>query len=130
MTLPDTNTLFDDIRVLLQTARAAAHRQVNTLVVRTNFEIGRRIVLHEQGGVARAEYGKAVLQQLSSQLTDEFGRGFSVDNLTLMRRFYLIYQDRLPNSQASSTILSSPEDGSISETASRISAPTRPFTLA
>lgn len=147
MTLPDNNTLFADIRALLQRARAAAHRQVNTLVVHTNFEIGRRIVLHEQGGASRAEYGREIVRSLSSRLTEEFGRGYSPDNLWLMRRFYLTYQDRLPkvetpsqlfifpdgapNSQTASGNLPSPDEGSISETPSGISAlaPTRPFTL-
>ncbi|MDI9469686.1 MAG: PDDEXK nuclease domain-containing protein, partial [Bacillota bacterium] len=58
------------------------------------FEIGRRIVEHEQGGEERAEYGKALLKELSAALTAEFGRGFSKRNLEYMRRFYLAYQDR------------------------------------
>lgn len=50
MSLPDTTTLFAEVRALLHAARDAAARQVNTLLVLTNFEIGRRIVEHEQGG--------------------------------------------------------------------------------
>lgn len=76
MTGPDTFALLDEIREILRAARAAAARRVNALAVLTNFEVGRRIVLHEQDGRARAEYGKAVLKTLSEQLTEEFGRGF------------------------------------------------------
>ena len=58
-----------------------------------NDEIGRRIVEHEQGGEERAKYGKALLKELSAALTAEFGKWFSEDNLSLMRRFYLAYKD-------------------------------------
>ncbi len=67
----------------------------------TNFEIGRRIVEHEQKGEKRAEYGASLLKELSIRLTDEFGRGFSEDNLSNMRRFFLTWRQRVaefPNS--------------------------------
>lgn len=101
--------LVAELRDLILSARRAAASTINTLQVLTNFEIGRRIVEHEQKGAKRAEYGKELLKELSSQLTAEFGRGFSEDNLALMRRFYLAFTDRVP----------------ISETVSRKS----PFTL-
>ena len=104
MSPPDTASLFAEVRALLHVARDAAARQVNTLLVLTNYEIGRRIVEHEQGGEARAEYGAGVLQSLSMQLTEEFGRGFSVDNPTRMRGFYLAYRERLPKSETHSRI--------------------------
>ncbi len=62
--------------------------------VHTCFEIGRRIVEHEQKGSARAQYGKQLLVDLSANLTAEFGRGFSRSNLEYMRKFYLLYQNR------------------------------------
>jgi hypothetical protein len=55
----------------------------------TNFEIGRLIIEHEQKGRKRAEYGKQILQELSKELSSEFGRGFSKSNLEYMRRFFL-----------------------------------------
>ena len=54
-------------------------------------EIGRIILEHEQKGKERAEYAKKTLIKLSRQLTDEFGKGFSVDNLENMRKFYSVY---------------------------------------
>lgn len=101
--------LVAELRDLILSARCAAASTINTLQVLTDFEIGRRIVEHEQKGAKRAEYGKELLKELSSQLTAEFGRGFSEDNLALMRRFYLAFTGRVP----------------ISETVSRKS----PFTL-
>lgn len=52
------------------------------------------IVVHEQGGKRRAAYGEAVLEDLSSRLTAEFGRGFDVRNLRYMRQFYLAFPIR------------------------------------
>ena len=88
------NELIHEIRALIQSARRAAVHSVDLIQVRTNFEIGRRIVEHEQGGEERAQYGKALLKELSAALTTEFGRGFSKRNLEYMRRFYLAYPDR------------------------------------
>lgn len=86
--------LLADIRDLILTARRAIVRSVDTLQVLTSFEIGRRIVEHEQQGAARAEYGKRVLGELADRLTAEFGRGYSRSNLQNMRNFFLVYRDR------------------------------------
>lgn len=86
--------LIREIRDLIQSARRAVVHSVDLIQVMTNFEIGRRIVEHEQGGAIRAEYGKGLLKELSTALTAEFGIGFSKRNLEYMRQFYLLYQDR------------------------------------
>ena len=87
-----TNTFFiSGIKELLQNARNSIYQTINTTMTQTYWEIGRRIVEEEQGGEARAEYGKGLIKQLSNVLTAEFGNGFSTDNLKNMRRFYLAY---------------------------------------
>src|SRR3972149_4735344 len=91
----DSGGFFEDIRKLITTARSMVVRNVNTLQVLTNFEIGHRIVEEEQKGSTRAEYGKQLLQELAEKLCDEFGAGFSERNLRNMRKFYLVYKDRL-----------------------------------
>lgn len=88
--------LIHEIRDLIQSARKAVVHSVDLIQVLTNFEIGRRIIEHEQGGEERAEYGKALLKELSAALTAEFGRGFSHRNLDYMRKFFLAYRDRAP----------------------------------
>jgi predicted nuclease of restriction endonuclease-like (RecB) superfamily len=88
--------LITELRSLIQSARLTAATTVNTLQVLTNFEIGRRIVEHEQKGAERAEYGKELLKELSAQLSEEFGKGFSKANLEYMRRFYLEWRHRDP----------------------------------
>ncbi|HCK80640.1 MAG TPA: PDDEXK nuclease domain-containing protein [Candidatus Competibacter sp.] len=89
------NELIHQIRDLILSARRAVAHSVDLIQVLTNFEIGRRIIEHEQQGKERAEYGDAMLKALAIALTDEFGRGFSQTNLKMMRRFYLIYQHRM-----------------------------------
>jgi len=88
--------LLLEIRQLILSARNLVSRNVNLLQVMTNFEIGRRIVEHEQQGQLRATYGKEVLKELSDRLSGEFGRGFSRSNLEYMRKFYILYSYRLP----------------------------------
>jgi predicted nuclease of restriction endonuclease-like (RecB) superfamily len=94
--------LLPQIRALIASARLTASRAVDTLQLATNFEIGRLIVEHEQAGEERAEYGRALLKELSAVLTGEFGRGFSKSNLEYMRRFYLLYRDRARIAQTAS----------------------------
>jgi predicted nuclease of restriction endonuclease-like (RecB) superfamily len=77
------------IAELLAEARRQAARSVNAILTATYWETGRRIVQFEQGGKVRAGYGEAVLVRLSEDLSRRFGRGFSVDHLELMRKFYL-----------------------------------------
>lgn len=95
-TPPEFGALIAELRGLIQSARHTAVTRVNTLQVLTNFEIGRRIVEHEQQGEKRAGYGKELLKMLSTRRTEEFGNGFSKSNLEYMRRFYLEWRHRDP----------------------------------
>ena len=83
------NTNFiSDIKALINEARQHVVRSVNTAMVITYWEIGRRIVEEEQNGSNRAEYGKYLILNLAEALTNEFGNGFNERNLRLMRQFY------------------------------------------
>jgi predicted nuclease of restriction endonuclease-like (RecB) superfamily len=85
---------FRSVAELIQCAKRNLEKQVNTTMIVTYFEIGRRIVEKEQQGAKRAQYGKKILQGLSGYLTSQLGKGYSVDNLKLMRRFYVVYAAR------------------------------------
>ena len=61
-------------------------------MLQTYWNIGRRIVEEEQNGNMRAEYGSALLKDLSKELTKDYGRGFSRSNLQSMRALYLNYE--------------------------------------
>lgn len=76
---------------VLNAARERAKTAVNLSMVYAYYEIGKRIFEEEQKGESRAEYGKYLLKELSAYLTESFGKGFSPDNLKLMRRFYIVY---------------------------------------
>ena len=64
---------------------------LNISMVYSYYEVGRAIIEEEQNGKQRAEYGKTILKELSKRLTESLGKGFSVENLKLMRRFYIVY---------------------------------------
>ncbi|NLD92875.1 MAG: DUF1016 domain-containing protein [Fibrobacter sp.] len=86
--------LFDQIRELLEHARSVAAVQVNSLIVCTNFLIGKYIVEHESRGDVRADYAEKMIDSLSNKLTIEYGQGYSTRNLWLFKKFYLVYCDR------------------------------------
>lgn len=86
--LEPTSSLLDALRGLIRNARTRALRAVDTIQVQTYWQIGRHIVEFEQGGQARADYGKRLLEELAGTLTKEFGKGFDASNLRYMRLFY------------------------------------------
>ncbi|MCT7468270.1 PDDEXK nuclease domain-containing protein [Aliarcobacter cryaerophilus] len=88
------NNFYQEIKELLYSAKNRVYQTINTTMTQTYFQIGKRIVEEEQGGETRAEYGSALLKNLSSELIKEFGKGYSEQNLKNMRQFYLIYQKR------------------------------------
>ena len=83
--------IYVSIKMLMENARTDAAKQVNNILVKTYWEIGRIIVEDEQGHSDRAEYGKSLIADLSKKLTKEYGKGFSRSNLQNMRNFYLSY---------------------------------------
>lgn len=94
MQLVDTayDALLSQIVSLLDTARRTSGRAVNHIITSTYWEIGRRIVEHEQKGSPRAEYGEQLMKQLARDLTERFGRGFSQTNIFQMRQFFLAHR--------------------------------------
>ena len=92
--------LLARIRDIWESARSQAARSVNTAHVCANWLIGQQIVEAEQGGAKRAGYGKALLKELSGQLSGEYGDGFSVSALQYMRAFFLGYPELLAKQHA------------------------------
>ena len=84
-------SFYNQVLELFQNAKRKVSSAVNMTMVYSYYEAGRMIVEEEQQGKERAEYGKYILKQLSEKLTKELGRGFSYDNLKLMRKFYTVY---------------------------------------
>ena len=100
MPTPDNVAVFDRIVDILEEARSQVVRTVNSTMVVAYWLIGREIVEEEQKGQYRADYGKAVIEDLSRRLTGRYGKGYSTVSLWNMRKFYQTYIGR------SATILS------------------------
>lgn len=90
-TLSASSHLLAEVREVLVTARRTAYKAVNFAMVTAYWNVGRLIVEDEQKGHIRAEYGKAILADLSKRLTDEFGKGFDERELRRIRQFYLVF---------------------------------------
>ncbi|MCY3676833.1 MAG: DUF1016 N-terminal domain-containing protein, partial [Gemmatimonadetes bacterium] len=106
-----------------ETRRSAVRAIDRSLVVR-NWLFGWYIVEYEQSGADRAEYGRQTLKKLSEALQARIGRGFSVDVLEQMRRFYRSYDHMIADDSASDDLTMPSQalgDQSIPETPSRIS---------
>jgi predicted nuclease of restriction endonuclease-like (RecB) superfamily len=95
-TEPNYEEVLADVSRLVEAARRASARSVNSVMTATYWAIGRRLVEQEQRGAARAGYGEELVLQLSRDLSSRFGRGFGRANLFQMRAFYLTYRDSLP----------------------------------
>lgn len=86
--------LYMQVENLISSSKQSLIKSVNQTMIYTYFELGRMIVDFEQEGEKKAEYGKEILKNLSEKLAQNFGKGFSVNNLENMRRFYLAYSKK------------------------------------
>ena len=82
------NEFISDIKDIIETAKTNAIRSVDFQRVIMYWRLGERIVVEEQQGKARAEYGSYLLQNLAKQLEPEYGSGFTVRQLERARQFY------------------------------------------
>ena len=88
------SSLLDRIADILVEARIKVVREINKAQVLAYWEIGREIVVFEQKGIVRAEYGEELIVSLTKDMTERFGKGFSERNLRNMRAFYLNFPIR------------------------------------
>lgn len=83
--------LYSDIKQLIEEGQSNAYRAVNFAMVQTYWQIGKLIVEDEQSGKERAEYGEALLKELSGRLTEQYGKSYSSRNLRHIRQFYRVF---------------------------------------
>ena len=83
--------LLNDIREIINAARAQAVRSVDFCRVQMYWHMGKRIFEEEQQGKERADYGTYLIKNLAKQLEPEYGSGFSARQLAFCRQFYRIY---------------------------------------
>ena len=89
----NTDALFDKVSAIIEEGRKYVSTAVNLAEVYSKYQIGMYIVEEEQAGNKRAGYGKQVLLNLSERLTEKYGDGWSVEQLTLIRKFYTVYSN-------------------------------------
>ena len=85
--------VVEDIRNIITKARSKAYQSINAALIRSNWEIGKRIVEEEQLGKQRADYGIQLIKSISQQLTSEFGSGYGVRNLAYFKQLYQYFPD-------------------------------------
>lgn len=83
-------SLLNDIRAILTEARRKVYATANAAMVQAYWNVG-RLIVEAQGGSERAAYGDGLLKRMASQLTVEFGKGFTYSNLKNMRQFYVTF---------------------------------------
>lgn len=86
-------SFVSDIQQILELARQKSYSAINSAMVEAYWLVGKRIVEEEQNGEERAKYGKFVIKSLATELTENFGKGFSERNLRNFRQFYLTFPD-------------------------------------
>lgn len=89
----NTDALFNKVSAIIEEGRKYVSTAINLAEVYSKFQIGMYIVEDEQAGNKRAGYGKQVLLNLSERLTEKYGDGWSVEQLTLIRKFYTVYSN-------------------------------------
>lgn len=87
----NNSRFFVEIKEILAAARQKAYSAINTAMVEAYWLIGKRIVEEEQKGEKRAEYGEALIKNLSIALNEAFEKGFSTRTLWEIRQFYLSF---------------------------------------
>lgn len=96
------NSMITDIGSLLELGRKQAYQAVNSILVRTYWGIGKRIVEYERKNKEDGGYGSRLFEKIAKDLRNKYGRGFSRSNLIYMRLIFLKY----PKSQTLSDQLS------------------------
>ncbi len=86
-------SFFAEVKNIIEQGRQRAYASVSHLMIDTYWKIGERIVLQEQNGKERADYGTQLIAQLSEELTRAYGKGFSRRNLQYFKSFYLTFND-------------------------------------
>jgi len=83
--------LFDKISVLIEQARRKVAATINQEMVILYWNVGKTIK-EEIIKFKRAEYGEQIVQSLTAQLTQRYGKGFSSQNLWYMVQLYELIQ--------------------------------------
>jgi hypothetical protein len=90
---PWTAAVLSDVKTIIAQGRQTAYQGANAVLIRTYWQVGRRIVEEEQQGEQRAAYGIQLVEGLAQALRPIYGNAYSLRNLQYMRQFYLYFKD-------------------------------------
>lgn len=106
LTYINTQNLLVDTSTIIESAKNAAYRSVNVVLVKRNWLLGKRIAEEQLGNQTREElYGKSVIENLAQQLTSEYGSGFDFSSLYKYVRFYQCFPNILDAESPKSFLL-------------------------
>lgn len=106
LTYIKTQNLLVDTSTIIESAKNAAYRSVNVVLVKRNWLLGKRIAEEQLGNQTREElYGKSVIENLAQQLTTEYGSGFDFSSLYKYVRFYQCFPNILDADSPKSFLL-------------------------
>lgn len=91
--IANTNNLLNDLKNIIEDGKNAAYQSVNVAMIMTYWQLGKRIVVEEQAGENRAEYGTHLIDTLSDELTQIYGKGYTARALRQYRKFYNVFSD-------------------------------------
>lgn len=88
--LIDIEVIYQDIREKILTAKRKMLKHIDTTMTEVYWYVG-KITYELSENSTKANYGKGIIDALSSKLTNEFGSGFSPVSIRRMRKFYDLY---------------------------------------
>ena len=106
LTYINTSNLLTDTSTIIESAKNAAFRSVNVVLVQRNWLLGKRIAEEQLGDQTREElYGQKIVETLAQQLTEQYGSGFDFSSLYKYIRFYQCFPDILDAASPKSFLL-------------------------
>lgn len=88
-----TDNILNDMSEIIESSQKAAYKAINIALLQRNWLIGYRIAEEEFNGENRSEYGASIIKNLSKELTDKYGKGFTKTNLYSFYSFYKSYPE-------------------------------------
>lgn len=82
---------YNEVATVINESRKSIYNYVNSSLVIANWKIG-KMIDEKQNSLSRAEYGEKLVEELSIQMSKDFGSGYSKDSLFRMRKFYKTFQ--------------------------------------
>ena len=84
-------TFYKEVTNIITESRRLLYNYVNSELVVANWKIG-KMIDEKQNSLPRAEYGEKLVEELSLQMSKDFGSGYSKENLFRMRKFYKTFK--------------------------------------